>query len=380
LKGKDDQVKQRHIDWQDATYRKLIAEVPFPANIPRVGVDTLRAVLKAIYDVDSGRPCWPGQAKLADMAGCCERTLREALAVLEHRLGLIVSYRAKPKGSTTRQTLMHYIIVWTELDIRRQLGNRPLPVDTDPLPVDTDPLPVDILPDNILARAQRNGEGKEEGKELPVPVPGRPTADSGSAGCFHQESENVKFAEWANSPRAVTEGSDTEFAADPRSDLSERQCESELWSRIDTAADPRMDLSELHDLRTRAVGPLPARWQVSDGSWRDLRGSVYSHLRLETLKQPGQLARWHQRQLSVSCPVFGPTELDLLMIWCLARHAAECPMEEIRRNRVAYFVHLCAKCKWSKGLRYLPWALDLLERYRARQANVPNELELEVAR
>jgi len=110
--------------------------------------------------------------------------------------------------------------------------------------------------------------------------------------------------------------------------------------------------------------PLPARWKVSDGSWRDLRSSVFSQLRAETLKQPGQLARWHRRQLSAASPVLGPTELDLVLMWCLARYAAQCPITEVRKNRVALFVHLVSKRKWSKGLQHLPWGLEMLERYR----------------
>ena len=212
---------QREIDWEAAQFARLL-ETPMP-NGHGVRGEVLTAVLRGLFSFGRGRPCWPGQCRLAERAAeyvggrerLSERQTREALSVLEERLGLIASYRAKPVGQVDRRTLTHYVIIWTELAAMRQRANRgatvpastkgppatrldhggdqaatcaqgeregagecpecnnrqDLPVDRQDLPVDPENLPVD--PENLpvdprahYISARPFGRGKEEeGKE-----------------------------------------------------------------------------------------------------------------------------------------------------------------------------------------------------------------------
>lgn len=190
-KRKQETPGQREIDFQAASFERLL-EIQLPGGHgvrPRV----LQAVLTALYRFGRGKPCWPGQAKIAAVAGeqlggepLSERQTREALHVLEHVLGLVVSYRAQPPDqgqAWDRKTLTHYVIIWTELAAWRQRASgatkpastmgppatmpdhsgdqaaaRGGSADSSPgadrqnLPVDRQNLPVDVRRHNISAR------------------------------------------------------------------------------------------------------------------------------------------------------------------------------------------------------------------------------------
>jgi hypothetical protein len=159
--------RQGTFDWAKLALQNMIADVPLP-NVPGVKADTMRDVLDAIYRAppkgEEGRPCWPGHERLAALANCSKGHLRRVLPILQHRLGLIVTYRAKPPESEGRKTMLHYVIVWSELATRINRAQQPCALDPDPCALDPDPCALDPAPHYMSARTKRNGE--RNGKEL----------------------------------------------------------------------------------------------------------------------------------------------------------------------------------------------------------------------
>jgi hypothetical protein len=150
--------RQKTIDFERINMRRWLESLDLP-DVPGVAGETARDVLLAIYDVDAGRPCWPGQERIAAMSRVGDRQIRRVLAVLRDRFGLLATFRAQPPDAASRKTLTHYVIVWSEVAVL--LNRQPCPVDPVPCPVDPVPCPVDRRADIIYARALRNGTEEE---------------------------------------------------------------------------------------------------------------------------------------------------------------------------------------------------------------------------
>lgn len=74
------------------------------------------------------------------------------------------------------------------------------------------------------------------------------------------------------------------------------------------------------------------------------------------LANANTLLEWHGRQLSLPDPVLGPTLAEAILCVAAGLYAARLPAQEIRKSRVAVFVHTVAKGDWRRVLRYVPEA------------------------
>lgn len=142
-----------------------------------------------------------------------------------------------------------------------------------------------------------------------------------------------------------------------------------LWEPA--GSDPEDDYRtwpELADLAHRPSYPRPP----TAGSLTH-RG-IFAPLRDSHLAEPRSLREWLTKQAAAPKPLVEATPQALTAILALAEHVRSIPRERITKNRVAVFVNLASRHRWSAGRPYVFAALEQLHELDQQESQKRQEL------
>lgn len=125
------------------------------------------------------------------------------------------------------------------------------------------------------------------------------------------------------------------------------------WPRVEKPIDASWEeVPELAEAADRTITPLPAG---------QLRYGAFAAMQHASGLSNGSLVVWFRQQLSLTQPLTGQCESDLLLVLAAGLGAAAVPQAEVQKNRIAIFASTVSKRLWWKVFRHVPAARKLLD-------------------
>jgi hypothetical protein len=113
------------------------------------------------------------------------------------------------------------------------------------------------------------------------------------------------------------------------------------------------DVPQLKEARARLIVAMPPEALVLD---------PFQPLAQSHLSDVVPLVRWFRRQLSLTHPVTGQTEAELLLVLAAGRAAAELPANQVKSSRRGIFISTVTRGIWRPVLWHVPIVVDELQK------------------
>lgn len=133
-------------------------------------------------------------------------------------------------------------------------------------------------------------------------------------------------------------------------------------------SDPEEDFRQWPELVDLA-GSDPYPRPESAGSLSH-RG-IFAPLKDRHLSEPGSLREWLIKQSAAPAPCLEATPQSLVAVLALAEHVRSIPEQRIKKNRIAVFVNLASRQRWSAGRPFVHAAIEQLQKLSNKEALNP---------